>query len=108
MVFNGCWFIWFGPFGPVLRGGGKKVINTQANMQLLTAGLFKYVWPFLTTRHEKVKAVYFSFAYDLFGKAVYIDSCSVLVQIQFMFHYDKNIFINEQKKRFQVITWLMP
>ena len=67
-------------------------------MQLLTAGLFKYVWLFVTTRYEKVKAVYFSFAYDLFGNAVYIDSCSVLVQIQFMFHNDKNIFVNEQKK----------
>ena len=39
-------------------------------MQFLPAGLFKYVWPFVTIRHEKIKIVYFSFAQDLFGNAV--------------------------------------
>ena len=38
-------------FNPVMLGGKKKVIHTNTNLQLETAGLRKYVWPFVTTRH---------------------------------------------------------
>ena len=38
-------------FNPVMLGGKKKVIHTNTNLQLQTAGLRKYVWPFVTTKH---------------------------------------------------------
>ena len=33
-------------FNPLMPGGNKKVTHTLSNLQLLAAGLFKYVWPF--------------------------------------------------------------
>ena len=33
---------------------GHTYLNKPA---ALTAGLFKYVWPFVTTKHERVKAM---------------------------------------------------
>ena len=40
-------------------GGKKRSYILQQTCSL--AGLFK-LWPFVTTRHEKVKTIYFSFA----------------------------------------------
>ena len=40
---------WFGPqniFNPLMPGGNKEVTYAQTNLQLIAAGLFKYVWSF--------------------------------------------------------------
>ena len=41
----------------LMRGVHKKVIHTQTNLQLKTAGLFKYVWPL--SRHQTLKGSHF-------------------------------------------------
>ena len=56
------WKNWCKTFDPWMFGGNKTSYTFKKNLQLKAAGLFKYVWPFVTTRHWRVKSSVFHIA----------------------------------------------
>ena len=73
-------------FNPLMPGGNKKVIHTQTNLQLKTAGLFKNVWPFCY--HQALKGLKGYMGARTFGN--FINEIDGLVNFSRFFQFGPN------------------